>query len=148
MEMIKTSKNLEETKQIAEELLIDLKKKDLNQATVIFLSGELGAGKTALTRAIAEILKTEDRVQSPTFVIMRNLKTGDEKFKTITHIDAYRLKKNSELEILEFDELKKDKERLIIVEWPENIPEFKECDAEILIKIISETEREFNIETK
>lgn len=143
METTKISKNQKDTREIAVKLLNKLKEKDLNRATVIFLSGELGAGKTALTREIAEILKTTDRVQSPTFVIMRNLKTKDPKFQTITHIDAYRLEKDSELGILEFENLKKDQNRLIIIEWPENISGLREYDAKVLIKILSDNEREF-----
>ena len=42
-------------------------------------------------------------------------------FKTLTHIDAYRIESDDEMRVLGFAELLKDKMRLICIEWPEKI---------------------------
>src|ERR1700683_2680478 len=72
-------------------------------ATLITLSGELGAGKTTFTQAVAKALGVEDIVNSPTFVIEKvyNLPEG-KGFHRLVHIDAYRLTSNGELAALGF----------------------------------------------
>lgn len=92
-------------------------------AILVTLSGELGAGKTAFTKAVAKALGVEDIVTSPTFVLEKIYLLGGEtvKFKRLIHIDAYRLEKGSDLGTLGFDELMKDTGNLIILEWPEKV---------------------------
>ena len=92
-------------------------------ATLITLSGELGAGKTAFTKAVAKTLGVEDIVNSPTFVLEKIYKLGSStsKFVRLIHIDAYRLEKGSDLAPLGFDELMQDTENLILLEWPEKV---------------------------
>ncbi|WP_221586041.1 tRNA (adenosine(37)-N6)-threonylcarbamoyltransferase complex ATPase subunit type 1 TsaE [Microbacterium sp. G2-8] len=69
---------------------------------VLVLTGPLGAGKTTLTRGIAEGLGVRGPVQSPTFVIARTHPslTGG---APLVHADAYRLGDASELEDLDLD---------------------------------------------
>lgn len=88
-------------------------------ACIVALSGPLGAGKTTLAQTIAKILRAKNSVVSPTFVIMKKYKIIDKKFKNLIHIDAYRLKSGEELNRLGFEEIKKDKNNLIIIEWPD-----------------------------
>ncbi|MDD3531653.1 MAG: tRNA (adenosine(37)-N6)-threonylcarbamoyltransferase complex ATPase subunit type 1 TsaE [Candidatus Pacebacteria bacterium] len=92
-------------------------------ATLVTLSGELGAGKTAFTKAVAKALGVEEVVNSPTFVLEKiYLLRGDtSEFKRLVHIDAYRLEKGSELRALGFDELIADAGNLIMLEWPEKV---------------------------
>lgn len=92
-------------------------------ATLVTLSGELGAGKTAFTKAVAKALGVEDMVTSPTFVLEKIYLLGGEtaKFKRLVHIDAYRLEKGSDLSALGFDELMQDAQNLILLEWPEKV---------------------------
>lgn len=91
-------------------------------ATLITLSGELGAGKTAFTKALAKAFGIEEHVTSPTFVLEKIYKLPEGKlFKRLAHIDAYRLKDGSELAALGFDELMSDSETLVILEWPEMV---------------------------
>ena len=91
-------------------------------ATLITLSGELGAGKTAFTKAAAQTLGVSDTVTSPTFVLEKiYLLPAGGAFKRLVHIDAYRLERGSELAPLGFDELMQDTGNLIFLEWPENV---------------------------
>ncbi|MFA6519351.1 MAG: tRNA (adenosine(37)-N6)-threonylcarbamoyltransferase complex ATPase subunit type 1 TsaE [Candidatus Paceibacterota bacterium] len=92
-------------------------------ATLVTLSGELGAGKTAFTKAVAKALGVEDTVTSPTFVLEKIYLLGGEasKFKRLIHIDAYRLEKGDDLAPLGFDELMKDSDNLVLFEWPEKV---------------------------
>jgi len=89
-------------------------------ATLITLSGELGAGKTAFTKALAKACGITEHITSPTFVLEKiyTLPEGNI-FTRLAHIDAYRLKSGSELSALGFDELMKDTDTLVILEWPE-----------------------------
>jgi tRNA threonylcarbamoyladenosine biosynthesis protein TsaE len=94
-------------------------------SSVIALKGDLGAGKTTLTKAIARILNIPEHVTSPTFVIMKSYSIPHhERFSTLTHIDAYRVDDEKELTVLGFGELLKDPKRLTVIEWPERIPGF------------------------
>lgn len=94
-------------------------------ATVITLHGDLGAGKTTLTQEIARILGIKENIISPTFVILKNyeLRITNYEWKKLIHIDAYRLNKSAELMNLGWQELLADKSNLIIIEWPEQVPE-------------------------
>lgn len=89
-------------------------------ATLVTLSGELGAGKTAFTKAVAFALGVEEVVTSPTFVLEKIYQLGGRtpKFERLVHIDAYRLEKGADLAPLGFDELMKDSSNLILLEWP------------------------------
>jgi tRNA threonylcarbamoyladenosine biosynthesis protein TsaE len=90
-------------------------------ATLITLSGELGAGKTAFTKAVAKTLGVEEVVTSPTFVLEKIYPLSKGKFKNLVHIDAYRLTKGNDLAPLAFDECIKDTSNLVLFEWPERV---------------------------
>lgn len=100
-------------------------------AVVLALAGDLGAGKTAFVKAVAKELGITEHITSPTFVIMKTydlLVEGNKAtrqqfgFKSLTHIDAYRLESAHELEVLGWKELLADPDALIAVEWPEKVP--------------------------
>ena len=109
--------------QTAKEIIKKASKKANNKATVFAFYGDLGAGKTTLTKEVAKQLGVKERVISPNFVIMKIYKTKDAVFKNLIHIDAYRLKNSEELLKLGWEEMVNDKNNFIIVEWPENVPE-------------------------
>ncbi len=89
-------------------------------ATLVTLSGELGAGKTAFVKAAAGLLGVTDSVTSPTFVLEKiYILPPYGEWKRLVHIDAYRLKNGSELGALGFDELMTDAGNLVMLEWPE-----------------------------
>ena len=95
-----------------------------NNATLVTLSGELGAGKTSFTQGVAKALGVQGSVTSPTFVIEKLYpleKGAGRGFEQLVHIDAYRFKNKEELRVLGFEELLKNPSTLIFLEWPENI---------------------------
>lgn len=90
-------------------------------ATIVGLSGDLGAGKTTLVKAIAEILGVKETITSPTFVIAKYYRTRDPKFTDLIHIDAYRIEDPKELEILGWETIKNEPNTLVVIEWPERV---------------------------
>jgi len=113
------SKNHKDTQKIARGFLDKLKIG--KSATVVGLYGELGAGKTAFTQAISKLLGVRSKVASPTFVIMKRYSLKNSKHNFLFHIDAYRLKNEKELLHLGWEEIIKDRNNLIFIEWPENV---------------------------
>jgi tRNA threonylcarbamoyladenosine biosynthesis protein TsaE len=89
----------------------------LRPGDLVLLSGELGAGKTTLTRGLGEGLGVRGAVTSPTFVIARvhpSLGEGP----ALVHVDAYRLRGGlEEMEDLDLD-VSLD-ESVVVVEWGE-----------------------------
>lgn len=94
-----------ETQRIAEALGSLLK-----SGTLITLKGDLGAGKTTFTQGLAKGLGIEDKVNSPTFVIMK----AYEGRLSLIHIDAYRLEGLDQ--DLGFEDYLDD-EHIVIIEW-------------------------------
>ncbi len=132
---------------IAKELLVKVASTNKDTATVLSLSGDLGAGKTTLTQELAKELGIKEKVSSPTFVLMKIYNTKNKKyfFKKLIHIDAYRIEKNDKLDFLRLHDFLAEKENLIIVEWPEKIKKIiKNVDQKVFIKHHSEDSRVFD----
>jgi tRNA threonylcarbamoyladenosine biosynthesis protein TsaE len=108
-------------------------------AAVIVLSGELGAGKTTFVQGFLKGAGIRGRAPSPTFVIMRHYRISSAAKKTasakkiaahsffhIIHMDAYRLqptaaKNAAHLAALNFYEIIKDPQNVVLIEWGERI---------------------------
>lgn len=92
---------------------------------IILLKGDLGSGKTSLTSTIAKILKTKNRVASPTFVIQKIYKLANNElgFKQINHFDLYRLISLKDITDIGFFEELENLDNLNIIEWPELVEE-------------------------
>jgi tRNA threonylcarbamoyladenosine biosynthesis protein TsaE len=119
---------LEELNTLGKEIIARFVPKD--GAQVVALSGDLGAGKTAFVKLLAEQLGVTGEVTSPTFVVMKSYAIAEHPFlKTLTHIDAYRIESDDEMRVLGFTELLADPTRLIAIEWPERIPDVIPQDA-------------------
>jgi tRNA threonylcarbamoyladenosine biosynthesis protein TsaE len=84
----------------------------LRPGDVVVLAGGLGAGKTLFTGGLATGLGVEEPVVSPSFVLMRQYKTG---FIPIVHVDVYRLGSINEFEDLDVLELATD--GVLVIEW-------------------------------
>jgi len=112
---------LDEIEGIADKLMKELSVGIKEKATILALYGDLGAGKTTITKEVAKILGIKEKVISPTFVIMKKYKTKNKTFKNLIHIDAYRFDSEQEILMLGWRELIGDKDNLIILEWPEKV---------------------------
>lgn len=121
--MKQLSRNEEETRIIAETFVEELSRAEQQQthATLVLLSGDLGAGKTTFTKALAGALGVRSVVISPTFVIMKIYDLKKTHFKRLIHIDAYRLESEQELLNLGWEEMLCHPENLILLEWPEKV---------------------------
>lgn len=108
----KTCKTLEETRQLAEKFANAVKDK----GAFISLYGEIGAGKTAFVKLVAEALGVKERVTSPSFVILNEYHSAQ---IPIYHFDLYRLENEGVKTIV--DELREYCEGKILtfVEWAE-----------------------------
>lgn len=95
----------------------------ISGATVVALSGDLGAGKTTFAQALARALGVEEAITSPTFTIEKIYALKDRLWQRLVHIDAYRLKGPHELEALDWREMITDPGNLVVIEWPERIAE-------------------------
>ena len=84
----------------------------LRPGDIVVLAGGLGTGKTLLTRGIATGLGVEEPVVSPSFVLVRQYRSG---FMPVTHVDVYRL--NSMNEFDDLDVLEMSQDGILIVEW-------------------------------
>jgi tRNA threonylcarbamoyladenosine biosynthesis protein TsaE len=97
-----------------------------NNSFIIFLRGQIGAGKTSFVKKLAKTLKINKDVQSPTFTIMREYDIDDVNYKKyfdkLIHIDAYRFEDKNESSVLNLEKYILEK-NLIIIEWPENMLE-------------------------
>ncbi len=78
---------------------------------LLFLSGNLGAGKTTLVKGIAKGMGIGDDITSPTFQL---IKTYYGKYR-LNHLDLYRLGGESEIEVLDLEELTID--GVTVIEW-------------------------------
>lgn len=103
--------NLEETEKFG--LFLG---ENLRPGDVVCLNGDLGAGKTTLTKSIAKGLGIDDYVTSPTFTIVNEYYGKIDLY----HIDTYRLDDMVDVDYLGFDEYFYS-DGVTIVEWAEKI---------------------------
>lgn len=82
---------------------------------VVHLSGELGAGKTTLARALIQALAPGTRVKSPTYTLVEPYELAP---FALHHLDLYRIGDPSELDALDVRELGA-RGAVLLVEWPE-----------------------------
>ena len=87
----------------------------LGEGGVVYLVGELGAGKTTFARALLRALGVGERVKSPTYSLIESYRVGD---LDIHHLDLYRIADPGELEWLGLADLVGTR-ALLVVEWPE-----------------------------
>jgi tRNA threonylcarbamoyladenosine biosynthesis protein TsaE len=111
-------------------------------ATLVTLSGDLGAGKTTFTQALARALGVAETVTSPTFVLAKSYALPGNGFQKLVHIDAYRLKEGKDLAALAFGEVMQEGKTLVMLEWPEIVADaLPEADLAINIVMLPDNSR-------
>ncbi len=123
-----------ETLEVAGRLAAELAGEEL-----IFLRGELGAGKTTFCRGLIRRLGHAGAVKSPTFTLVEPyvLEGGLEVF----HFDLYRLGDPSELEYIGIDDYLEGR-HLCLVEWPERGEGFlPACDLQVTLELAGDGRR-------
>ncbi|WP_352337600.1 tRNA (adenosine(37)-N6)-threonylcarbamoyltransferase complex ATPase subunit type 1 TsaE [Psychrobacter sp. 16-MNA-CIBAN-0192] len=85
----------------------------------IWLAGDLGAGKTTLTRYWLHALGHSGAVKSPTYTLVEpyQIQQKDGTVKPVYHADLYRLQDPEELSFIGFDEYLDEPNALVIIEW-------------------------------
>lgn len=123
----------DETQELASKLARNLK-----QGDVFLLIGNLGSGKTTFVQGLAKGLGIKEKVNSPTFVIMKQY----EGRIPLVHIDAYRLEGVNQ--DLGFDDYYSDS--ATVIEWPQFYLDDIENFNKIYLYYINENSREIIFE--
>ena len=85
----------------------------------VWLAGDLGAGKTTLTRYWLQALGHAGAVKSPTYTLVEpySIEQTDGSVKPVYHADLYRLQDPEELSFIGFDEYLDEPNALVVIEW-------------------------------
>lgn len=91
----------------------------MNITGSVWLSGDLGAGKTTLTRYWLQAMGHAGAVKSPTFTLVEPYRIcqADGTIKPVYHADLYRLDDPEELDFIGFYEYQDEPNSLVIIEW-------------------------------
>ena len=127
----------------------------LSSPLLLFLRGDLGAGKTTLVKGIAQALGAAepDEVTSPTFTLVheydgKRTVDGKELEVKLYHIDLYRIEDERGLETIGFDELAGE-DAILLVEWGEKFPNVvQRSDGEIAVEHASGDTRNITVTLK
>jgi len=135
----------EDLNSLAERVIELLSQKETGKAKLIFLEGDLGAGKTTFTKSLATLLGIEkEEVHSPTFILKKEYTARHPKFKKLIHIDAYRFLEPHEAKILHLDEDRENPAALIAIEWPSKMPKVNP-DLTLSFSVVDDTRRTVTI---
>lgn len=137
--MVHTTRSEQETAAVAKALAGDLRAGD-----ILLLAGNLGAGKTAFVRGLAEGLAIDPReVSSPTFTLVHEYRGGR---LALYHVDLYRLDRAA-TDDLGLDELGVDN-GVLAIEWPDRLTHALEGARPVRIEIVDDTTRRISIDEK
>ncbi len=114
--MIYITSTAEETKKVASEIA----KKYTKKARIFALSGDLGTGKTTFVQGFAKALGIKEKIISPTYVLVRQHRIPRTQ-KTLFHINLYRLEGESILKEIGIEEIFKNPNSVVLVEWAEKL---------------------------
>ena len=116
------SKSPQQTKKIAQNLA-----KNLKGGEILGLVGDLGGGKTTFVQGLAQSLGIEERITSPTFIMLREYPIPHQPINQLSHqlhlihIDLYRFKNSAEIQTLGLQDYLGRKENICVIEWAEKI---------------------------
>ena len=122
----------EETATVGRELAASVSAGD-----VLLLYGDLGAGKTAFVRGLAEGLGvSRDQVSSPTFTLIQEYRGGR---LPLFHVDLYRIEDPREFDELGLDEIAE--EGVLAIEWAERLPQLPQNAVRVSITHAGDNQR-------
>ncbi|ADV34260.1 ATPase or kinase (plasmid) [Mesomycoplasma conjunctivae] len=104
----------------------------LTKSKLVLMNGDLGAGKTTLTKEIAKLLSIDEVITSPTFNYMKV-------YDGLVHIDAYNLKGD----ISEFEDYFED--NVVVIEWANRIKHYYKNYLDINITLDKDNNHVFTI---
>ena len=136
MERVFLTDSKDETMAVAEKL-----GEALSGGELIFLKGDLGAGKTAFVGGLLKGLKINSEATSPTFNLVHEYR-GE---KNLYHFDMYRINTEEELYSIGFYDYLDDTS-IIAIEWAENVIDYlPECDISVNIEKPGENSRKITV---
>ena len=132
------SHSLEETQNLAKKIA-----EVLFKGAVITLDGDLGAGKTTFTQGVGLALGIKEKINSPTFNILKCYFSGK---LPLYHIDAYRLEDQVNAvigleEVIEGD-------GICLIEWAKFIPNLINNALNVTIERVDDTSRRFTFDSE
>jgi len=137
-EAVEESESAEKTFAIAFELA-----RRNPDASLYYLHGDLGAGKTLFTKGIASFHGTDEgQVTSPTFALVARHSGGK---RVLYHIDLYRIDDERELAELGVEEMEEEG-AVLVVEWAEKLGRRRREDAiDVTLEVTGENRRRITI---
>ena len=133
-----TTHSEDETAAVGRDLAATLRAGD-----VLLLYGDLGAGKTAFVRGLAEGLGvSREEVSSPTFTLIQEYRGGR---LPLFHVDLYRIEDPREFDELGLDEIAE--EGVLAIEWAERLPRPPQDAVRVSITHAGESERTVMVES-
>jgi len=129
--------SLDQIDQVAQQVLAQ------NLKNIILFHGTMGAGKTTFIKAIARQLGVNEMTSSPTFSLVNEYTTNDD--KTLYHFDLYRLNSEEEAYDMGIDEYFYSGS-LCLIEWPEKTPNLIPLDhSTVTLKTLPDGRRHLTV---
>lgn len=136
---------VEDMPDLAERVIQIMTEMNRPVATVLFLEGDLGAGKTTFTKELAGQLGiNKEDVHSPTFILKKEYQTTHTQFRKLVHVDAYRFVSKDEGRVLHLEDDTAKPHTVIAIEWPSNMGGVK-ADVQMTFTVVDDDTREVGI---
>ena len=118
--------NDEATNKLGKDIAREIKLADASSIE-IHLEGDLGAGKTFISRSIIKNCGWNDLVKSPTYTLCEEYDLGKYLF---LHIDLYRTNEAQDIDIFDLNR-QTDSKKIVLIEWPERLKQKREFDLKL-----------------
>ena len=125
--------NDEATNQLGSKIAMEILKSS-SQEIEIHLEGDLGAGKTFISRSIIKNCGWKDLVKSPTYTLCEEYDFNNLMF---LHIDLYRTNEAEDIDIFDLSR-KINSKKVVLIEWPERLQHERSFDLKIVFSHLSE----------
>ncbi len=136
--------NAQETQELARKLANIVLK--MPGPVVLSLDGELGGGKTTFLQGFAQELGVAENITSPTFVIFNHYQINNPNFMGFYHFDCYRLQGPQDLLDLDAEQILKNPQNIVAIEWAERIKDLlPENTIYLQFVFVEENKREIKI---